>query len=148
MRDPKSEDLPLLEDPFTPPELHSELPQNADDRRIARRVDLGGQARYRFPTIPAADSWTHGVVVNLSATGGCFLVDGGWNLGDRLEDDEWVPLDVELTVEGDPPLRLRAELMWVQADHGGDGGLDRVGARFDAITPDDRDRLHRLLSVG
>lgn len=138
--------LSTLEDPFSPIEAAArELPQTSEERRIAERIELGADARYRFPTIPAAASWSHGVVVNLSETGGCFLVDGGWSLVERLDDDEWVPLDVEFHPAGDVALRLRGEIMWVQPDGGGEGGVDRVGVRFDAVTPDDRARLHLFL---
>ena len=65
----------------------------------------------------------------------------------RLEGDEWVPLDVELHPPGERPIRLRAEIAWVQPDQGGDGGLDRVGARFDAVGPEDMARLQGFLET-
>lgn len=148
MQDDVSNDLPTLEDAFSPVDAAArELPRTAEERRLGERVDLAGHARYRFPTIPAASTWTQGLVVNLSDTGGCFLVDGGWSLIERLEVEEWVPLDVELHPDGDEPLRIRAEIMWVQPDGGGEGGLDRVGARFDAIAPEERDRLRLLIDT-
>jgi hypothetical protein len=146
MPEPVPPELSRLEDAFSPIAAAApELQQTKDERRIAERVDLDAHARYRFPTIPAAGAWTQGVVVNLSETGGCFLVDGGWDLLERLESDEWVPLDVELSPPGERALRLRAEIIWVQPDHGGDGGLDRLGVRFDAADPDERARLHAFL---
>ncbi|MDA0934301.1 MAG: PilZ domain-containing protein [Planctomycetota bacterium] len=148
MFEPVSDDLSTLEDAFSPVEAAAAgLPQSREERRIAARVDFDAHARYRFPSLPAARAWMHGVVVNLSETGGCFLVDGGWDLLSRLEGDEWVPLDVELHPEGQQPIRLRAEIAWVQPDQGGDGGLDRVGARFDAVNPAERERLQCFLAA-
>jgi hypothetical protein len=148
MFEPVSDDLTTLEDAFSPVEAAAAgLPTTREERRIAARVDFDAHARYRFPSLPAARTWMHGVVINLSETGGCFLVDGGWDLLSRLEGDEWVPLDVELHPPGERPIRLRAEIAWVQPDQGGDGGLDRVGARFDAVGPEDMARLQGFLET-
>jgi hypothetical protein len=148
MLEPVSDDLSTLEDAFSPVNAAAAgLPQTREERRIAARIDFDAHARYRFPSLPAARSWMYGVVVNLSETGGCFLVDGGWDLLSRLEGDEWVPLDVELHPEGEGPIRLRAEIAWVQPDQGGEGGLDRVGARFDAVGAEDLERLQEFLAA-
>jgi len=145
MADTADREPTMLEDAFAPSERLPELPPTdaPDERRIAQRIAIEGPMRYRFPTIPAASRWSHGVVVNLSATGGCLLVDGGWSLAERLEADEWVPLDVELHPGDGAPLRLRTEVMWVQPD--GSGGVDRIGVRFVAGESDDMDRLAALV---
>ena len=144
MAEPADRRPTMLEDAFAPTERLPELPPTAaDERRIAQRIAVEGPMRYRFPTIPAASSWSHGVVVNLSSTGGCLLVDGGWNLGERLETEEWVPLDIELHPGDGDTLRLRTELMWVQPD--GSGGVDRIGVRFVGGEDEDMARLTALV---
>ncbi len=138
-----------LEDAFAPEETRNAESAVRDERRIAPRVVLERAIRYRFPTIEAASTWEQGLVVNLSETGGAFLVDGAWDLVERIENEEWVPLDVELIGDdgGGTRLRLRAELVWVQPDGGGGSGVDKVGASFGAVSEDDRARLRELLQT-
>lgn len=139
-------EAPKLEDPVAPPAEMPD-PQAKDNRRYAIRVDLERPIRYRFPTIPAAAMWSQGLVVNLSETGGAFLVDGAWDLVERIESEEWVPIDIEILIdeEGKQKLRLRAEIVWVQPDGGGEGGVDRVGASFAPATDRERRMLRNLL---
>lgn len=140
-------EVPKLEDAFAPPEPMPGQKAKSDERRYANRVDLERPIRYRFPTIPAAATWSQGLVVNLSETGGAFLVDGAWDLVERIESEEWVPIDIEILIdqEGKQKLRLRAEIVWVQPDGGGEGGVDRVGASFAPATDRERRMLHDLL---
>jgi hypothetical protein len=140
--------VPTLEDAFAPPEQPELLrSKGGDERRYAPRVVIERPIRFRFPTIPAAATWAQGLVVNLSETGGAFLVDGAWDLVERVENEEWVPIDVEIPLddEGKEKLRLRAEIVWVQPDGGGEGGVDRIGASFVPATDRDRAALRALL---
>lgn len=136
-----------LEDAFAPQPCLAESARR-DERRRSGRVVLERPIRYRFPTIPAASSWARGLVENVSTSGGAFLVEGAWDLVERIESEEWVPLDVELPVgdDGDEVLRVRAEVVWVQPDGGGDAGVDRVGVTF-VVDDDDRAALAELIAL-
>ncbi|MGE0145445.1 MAG: hypothetical protein AB7T19_19325, partial [Planctomycetota bacterium] len=68
-----------VEDAFSPDSSNQAVGSRVDERRHAARVVLERPIRYRFPTIPAASVWARGLVANLSATGGAFLVEGAWD---------------------------------------------------------------------
>ena len=136
-----------VEDAFAPRSFVEATDSKVEERRRERRVVIKRPIRYRFPTIPAASTWAHGLCVNLSESGGAFLVDGAWDLVERIENEEWVPIDVELPCfnEGDETLRVRAEVMWVQPDGGGEAGVDRVGVSF-VIEDEDRTQLREIIA--
>jgi Tfp pilus assembly protein PilZ len=135
----ESLDSPELEDPFAP---EGDEP-TAVERRVVDRLDTRQPLRYRFCGAPGAGgTWSQGLVLNLSESGGSFLVDGAWDIFDA---ERAMFVDLELRLDRDSPaLRVSGRVVWVKPD-GGAEGIDRIGVRFTDMSAGDRERLHTFL---
>ena len=115
------------------------------ERRRNARVEICLPVRYRFPQV-AGSGWVQGLVLNLSETGGAFLVDGAWPHAERVDGGDGFRVELEI---GDPyggaALHLAGSVVWVRPDGGGAEGIDRIGVRFTDPTPAEQARLEENL---
>ncbi len=121
----------------------SGAPRRDEDRRDDRPCER--DVRYRLTGLADA-GWSHGVTVDVSETGGTFLVDGAWHIVERIEGEDSVPIALELPcIASNDPIRVRGEVVWVQPDGGGSEGVDRIGVRFRDVPLRDAARLRWLI---
>ncbi len=119
----------------------------AAERRRAGRVEVRLPVRYRFANVGNC-GWAHGVVLNLSDTGGAFLVDGAWPHAERVDGADGFRIELELGVPGGGWLALAGGVVWIRPDGGGGEGIDRIGVRFTDLDDVTQSKLTAILAEG
>lgn len=141
------------ENPTTLPSGHGgdpdSLPAGATvdvpkDRRSGDRRSVRLPLRYRFP-LEGDNRWNHGVVLNLSETGGCFLVDGAWDHVDHVDGADGFRIEVEVGDGRGRSVHLAGGVVWIRPDGGGGEGVDRIGVSFTDVSDADHLGLRSLL---
>ncbi|MEO0479834.1 MAG: PilZ domain-containing protein [Planctomycetota bacterium] len=120
--------------------------RKAEDRRRQERFEVRLPVRYRYPAVKNSN-WVHGLVLNLSETGGAFLVDGAWPHAERVDGGDGFRIEIELDgVPGNGRLHLAGGVVWVDPDGGGAEGIDRIGVKFTDPTDEEIERLRAALA--
>lgn len=115
------------------------------NRRSASRKIVRLPLRYRYARVRGA-RWNHGIVLNLSDTGGCFLVDDAWQHAARVDGSDGFRIELEIGDGRGGWVHLAGGVVWVRPDGGGGEGIDRVGVRFTDVADGEGERLRRLLA--
>ena len=103
---------------------------------------LPGEALLAFgPDAPYAP-----VALNLSETGGAFLVDGAWPHAERVDGGDGFRIELELGMPGGGWLALAGGVVWIRPDGGGGEGIDRIGVHFTDLDDVTRSKLTVILA--
>lgn len=115
------------------------------DRRSQHRQEVRLPVRYRYPGVRRSQ-WSYGIVLNLSETGGAFLVDGAWPYAERVDGADGFRIELEVTGLPDQrPLHLAGGVVWITPDGGGAEGIDRIGVKFTDLEDEELVRLRHVL---